>query len=351
MEKKEKEEKLVEEEDTISFDAIKQIPPLPEDDEYDDVEKKSKKRIVVIGIIIGLLLIVGVILLFVFGVFDDGDDEENYEDDKSITNVVEEKTEEIKEEEKNVEEETGECIRKSNDKTSAVEKIVGNAYLLDTRYASYLFYNSKYDYSQISDFSKYYLAINAVRPSHDQMVEKYMCMDYEDGKFCQNYEVISYSDVKNKYKEMFGTECNVDQSNFDKLNGNVEAQLDKVNVMMGCPVNIKIDNDDVYLSHNCGGTSGAGIYEKYVYDYKTRGTTLEVYVAVSYWADTAEGKYGSVLYKDYENTKKYKDFTWKECVKMDDSNYDEFSKYKVIYEKNASGNYIFKSSERISSGK
>lgn len=317
-----------------------------------EIKKKrnNKKIIIILSIIISSLLII-LALLFILGVFDSKDVDKSSKKKKSVKEVVEKKSEEIKEEEKKVEEETGECIRKASDKSDAVKKIVGNAYLLDTRYDSYFFYNTKYDYSQISDFAKYYLAINEVRPPHDQMVEKYMCMEYEDGKFCQNYEVISYNDVKNKYKEMFGTECNVDQSNYDKLNSNGEAQIDNVNAMLGCPVNIKIDNDDVYLSHNCGGTSGAGIYEKYVYDYKNKESILEVYVSVSYWASISQSGYGSVLYKDFENTKKYKEFTSKDCIKIDDSNYSEFSKYKVVYEKNSSGNYIFKNSERISSGK
>lgn len=56
--------------------------------------------------------------------------------------------------------------------------------------------------------------------------------------------------------------------------------------------------------------------------------------------------------QNYEFKNAYKtDVTFKDCIKIAKNNYDLFSKFKIVYEKNSSGKYIFKSFERISSGK
>ncbi|MBP3800137.1 MAG: hypothetical protein ILA19_04060 [Bacilli bacterium] len=317
-----------------------------------DKKGNNKKLITIILIIAAGLCVVFAVVFFVFFNHSNKDDED-YDNEPDVVEKEDEDKKETTDDETKKEDKTDEnkqneeCEYKGKDKSDEVKKVLGKAYLLDTRYSDTLYLNSNYNYSQISDTAKFYIAIRDVEPSYDKRIEKHACIDYSDGQYCQNFEVISFASVKQAYNDIFGVESNINSTNF-----NNNKITEKEPGSLPCPAVVKIENDDIYLSHNCGGTYGEGVYADYVYDYKKNDSTVEVYVAVAYWKYQDNKASKTTIYKDYEFKNAYKtDVTFKDCIKIDKDNYDEFSKFKIVYEKNSSGKYIFKSSERISSGK
>ena len=328
----------------------------PVENNNNDKKGNNKKLILIISLIAASLVVIGAVVLFLVLNNREDDSDDDYYDEPETTEVEDDKKEtteeENKKEEKKDDNKEEQCNRSGKDKSEEVQKILGKAYLLDTIYSYYLFANNKYEYSEISDAAKFYIAIRNVEPPFEKSVRKDACIDYKGQQICNNFEVISFSSVKQAYKDIFGIECNVNESNLLNLSNDSEKRKSSLPNQMGCPSPAKIENDDLYLAYTCGGTYGEGMYGDYVYDYKKNDTTVEVYVAVAYWKYQNNDTSKTTIYKDYEFKNAYKnDISWTDCIKIDKDNYDEFSKFKVIYEKNSSGKYIFKSSERISSGK
>lgn len=327
-----------------------QAQPTVQSVESNNNDKKgnNKKLITIILIIAAGLCVVFAVVFFVF--FNHSDKDDDYDNELDVVEKEDEDKKETTDDETKKEEKTEEnkqnevCEPKGKDKSDEVEKILGKANLGST-YGRVLYNNNKYEYSQISDGAKFQTTIW----SYDgKKVKKKYCFD-EEQKNCDMDDVYDFEQIKKDYKDMFGIDYNLN------INGHEDIKFNEIEsrqfIAGACPFVDKIDGNDIYLANRCGGTSGNGVYADYVYDYKKSDSTVEVYVAVAYWAyGTSQST--ETIYKDYEFKNAYKtDVTFKDCIKIDKDNYDSFSKFKIVYEKNSSGKYIFKSSERISSGK
>ena len=130
-----------------------------------------------------------------------------------------------------------------------------------------------------------------------------------------------------------------------------EIKIDYIN---NCPAYFYDSNYNIYFyAMFCGGT---GFYKDLLYVYKTEniGNIYNIYVAVGYESESDDNdpntetwKYN--VYKSYITNEIYITISENEMYnyKIDKSNYNEFDHFKLSFEKNNEGNYLFKSVEKI----
>ena len=86
-----------------------------------------------------------------------------------------------------------------------------------------------------------------------------------------------------------------------------------------------------------------GYSERYIYNYLEDSKNYYVLVAYGYYEINGKNK---IVYTGFDKKNIYKELSSKEELKIDDSNYSEFSKYKVTFAKDGNDSY-FKGIERI----
>ena len=102
-----------------------------------------------------------------------------------------------------------------------------------------------------------------------------------------------------------------------------------------------------YQLHNCGGISANGPIS-YINRYTTKGNESYVYINKGY-VITNDESYTRDIYTDLNKNKLYKteasnNFSWDTAI--NESNYSEFSEYKITFVKNIDG-YYFKGIEKV----
>lgn len=149
------------------------------------------------------------------------------------------------------------------------------------------------------------------------------------GKFEQSgdnnleFEYVSVDDIKQDYTSLFG---------FDKVSTKTIAYRcedyiydEKINAF-------------VMYANGCGTAGPIAVPKTYIYDITEDNNNVYVYLAYGVSGVNEKNQY--VAYTDYTMNKKYtsnvtKDFT------INESNYQDFSKYKYTFTKNNDGTYTF----------
>ena len=137
------------------------------------------------------------------------------------------------------------------------------------------------------------------------------------------------SGINNDYKYLFGTY--------------ISSYMD----IESCPYYYYDDANKVYISYSqCGGLDAVSILT-YINKLSTKGDDIYVYVSVGMMSIIEEtlpnAKYN--IYSDYEEKNKLQEINGNETFKIDSSNYDKFSEYKITFTKNGN-DYYYKSIER-----
>ena len=142
------------------------------------------------------------------------------------------------------------------------------------------------------------------------------------------------SDVKNNIKEVYGTD-------FDYSNELTSSK--------NCPNVPVVTNEYFYTNSACGDTAFNHI-EKYVYKVTVKENYVYVYAAVAYNYFNDGLNSNGITYlnsKIYKNLEKEEYSGNTDDFELNENNYQEFSKYKITFEKTDEGDYIFKESVRI----
>ena len=143
---------------------------------------------------------------------------------------------------------------------------------------------------------------------------------------------ISAADMENEYKKLFGV----------TLINNDTSQ---------CPKSYYDSKNNVYFRiQYCGGIN-TGSFLGYVNKISQKGNNAYVYLSVgtTIVKENSNGEYEKViLYNSIAKDKVVKEYNISAAdnIKIDSSNYNQFSEYKFTFEKDSTGNYYFKSIER-----
>ncbi len=140
------------------------------------------------------------------------------------------------------------------------------------------------------------------------------------------------SDIEKNIKEVYGTEF---KYNNELSSGN------------NCPLIPVATDEFLYTNESCGD-AGFDRIEKYVYNVTIKENKVYVYVAVGFISFPLQNDgMEEVKVNFYTNLEKEEYLENTEDFKINENNYQEFSKYKITFEKNNQGDYIFKESVRI----
>jgi len=139
-----------------------------------------------------------------------------------------------------------------------------------------------------------------------------------EGIGIENFSQVSVDKVEKNYYDLFGTKPK--HQDFGRCPDYFYDETNKV----------------YYVGGSCGGLSGV---ENLIYINKIVEKGNEYYAYVSY------GKNAGDIYSSYDQKNVVKKITGDEEYKIDETNYDKFSEYKVTFIREDS-NYFYKSIER-----
>lgn len=128
------------------------------------------------------------------------------------------------------------------------------------------------------------------------------------------------------------------ESNIKKVYGDNFNYVQLINEE-SCPLYLKYEADNYYFMGNCA-SAGDSKTEYYIYNKTILDDEVYVYASVKYLEMTEQG---GIWYKNLE-----KEVATDQEDAINELNYNEYSKFKITFSKNTEGNYVFKSSERIS---
>ena len=300
-----------------------------------EVKKKSKGGLI---IFIVLLLIIGGVAGWYFVKHREGDKQDNKNEVKEEMNKKEDLPEEKKETES-----------KNKDNDSVYKELSDKVDLLaHMNYPGLGVFFAKD--RKLVDFSEIDLVSVVLYGVKKQDLEEEIYYDYEQHKKVDELtenawdEIDSYvlsKDLSDLHKELFGKDF---------------PHKDKIQY---CPVMIfDKEINGYYLAYPCGGT-GYDEELHYVYDYELDGNKAYAYVAFGvipecdgcleseFYDDAGEpiDEPDFDLYTDFERKNKYSGKVTT-GFEINESNYKDFSKYKVTFEKGDSS-YRFVSIERL----
>ena len=162
-----------------------------------------------------------------------------------------------------------------------------------------------------------------------------------------SYSVASKSRIEESYEKAYGEKITITEKSYE-----IKYPIEEMNegIMTGtwlrCPFFSKIEGDDIYFSHNCGGSS-ASTLKKLFYDYKEKDDTIEVYVATTIVTESSKRSYSTVSMGSINSKEVYDYFPKDEEFHLNEKNKDKFTNFKLTFTKNEQGNYIFTKSELI----
>ncbi len=284
------------------------------------IEEKRKSKGKTIAIIILVILLIGSLSYIAYDLYF-------YKYFKKEVKVVEKKKE-TKTELKEVELKDNTVKRQiENNLSILIER--NNFYEGDydkDYFGSGLIFNTK-DKITINDINNSYMLYSVIN---------HLVLDSRYEEIEENNKVVTKilkTDVDNKIKEVYG-------DNFE---------LDNIKCEECCPGNIQLKNNYYEFENQCGGT-GYSYTSPYTYKITTKNNFIYAYVAVAYNYFNDGLNSNGTTYLDskiYKNLEKEEYSGNTDDFKINEDNYQEFSKYKITFEKTDEGDYIFKESVRI----
>ena len=201
--------------------------------------------------------------------------------------------------------------------------------------------------NNIDDNDKLFLALewNNKKDKKTEITEEFITS--YNGKDTLSEEAVNkVIDENGKIKKIDEENYYIEESNVEEKYNQVFGEYDNPTDVLTCPYYFYDSSKKIFLYNRlCGG-----LYDQtqkaYIYDYKNSGKKYEIYVAVGYSKYDGEKQN---IYSSYITNNIYKEGIDKEEMinfKIDDSNYNNFDHFKVIFEKD-NNNFIFKSVEKV----
>ena len=167
--------------------------------------------------------------------------------------------------------------------------------------------------------------------------------------YYSNIKSLPIETVKTKYYDLFGEDPEILKETRGRI---VET----------CSLYVYSEENNSYIHFSpsgCGSPAAGLGSEKffYVYDYTSLSNNIYVYIAAgSAGIDSTQNAEGKQQINGYfvrvgldADSSVYKKFTETELqnFQIDASNYQDFTKYRLVFEKNDKGTYSFKRAEKI----
>ncbi|MDO4889184.1 MAG: hypothetical protein Q4A25_00610, partial [Candidatus Saccharibacteria bacterium] len=120
-------------------------------------------------------------------------------------------------------------------------------------------------------------------------------------------------------------------------------------IVEACSLYVYSEKDKSYIHFNpvgCGSPVVAGMLDFYVYSYTFSGKYVYVYIATGL-SNLNDYSIHTGLDIDSPTYKKFTSVEETQNFQIDASNYQDFTKYRLVFEKNDKGTYSFKRTEKI----
>lgn len=203
-----------------------------------------------------------------------------------------------------------------------------------------VYYNKEYDAAKINQ------SVRTALVSSYVLGEKEYTRSERDSY--SSYSVASKKRIEELYEKVYGKKITITEKSFDfkyPIEGMKEGI--RTGTILSCPFFKKIEGDDIYFSHNCGGGYYPLRLQSLFYDYKENNNTIEVYVATTVVTDVYEDNYITISTGSINYNEVYDYFPKDEEFHLNEKNKDKFTNFKLTFTKNEQGNYIFTKSELI----
>lgn len=215
----------------------------------------------------------------------------------------------------------------------------------DTRYNGAAFFNGLNDSDKVSSII---IATKGTINSDDYID------DEEAGKISDDdYAKVKEIDADKKWNTYYALVARADELRpyYEYIYGDIKEFPDETNNYSDsiCPTTIYLKSLAAYFKgHGCGGMNFPYKIGAYRYKYTTQGNQANVYFAAGLRTyATVNPEETFAYFYDLEKSKTMSGTFYEWNWGPNSNSYQDFAHYKMVFEKDSNGNYIYKSVEKV----